>query len=375
MKSQATQRGVLPLSPTLVKAHNSSVVHATQQWKESKRVPPVLLMTGPRGIGKREMAHWIAQLLQCERAGFSEAQETSLFGGSLGLQDSDTSKNSNKGPCGSCAACERAIHGNSVDFTEIELEKDSQTLKIDQFRSIKESMGFSSFSGSYRVFLISEAERMTNQAANSILKLLEEPPPGWVFLLTCSDPSALPTTVLSRCQILRMRPLSDETLREVLFETRGDLLNDVKKLESAIRCAQGSLNAAITLLDEENWEKRIALFDFLDRPQSHLASLIDWASSEHERFRMLLDQLERILSDCIQKIQNPHSAPLDSASKVRIEKHIQNVSKKLGSEELALRFFINRIERIFSLRREMNAPLNSKVLIQDLLIPWLHSTG
>ncbi len=373
MKAASQPKGILPLPSAFLKAHADTVVHATQQWRENKRVPPVLLMTGPRGIGKREMAYWIAQLLQCERASFSNASPTeSLFGG-LGLEPAP-SPESQDGPCGVCPACERAQHGNSVDFEEIELEKDSQTLKIDQFRSIKETMGFSSFSGSYRVFLIRDAERMTVQAANSILKLLEEPPPGWVFLLTCSDPSALPTTVLSRCQILRMRPMSDDLLRDLLFETRGDLLNDVKRLESAIRSAQGSFSTAITLLEEENWEKRVALFDFLERPQAHLPAFIDWAAGEPDRFRILLDQLERILADCIQKIQDPHFSGIDPAFKARIEKHISSVSKKLGSEDAALRFFIQRIERVFSLRREMLAPLNAKILIQDLLIPWLDAT-
>lgn len=384
--AHSAPKGVLPLPPALLRAHESTIGKSVAQWKEKKRVPPVLLLSGPRGIGKREIAHWISQLLQCERAGFSEPQEVSLFGGigggDLGLDGGSAGRSTSVGsttyaasPCGICPACERSLHGNAIDFEEIELEKDSQTLKIDQFRAIKETQGFSSFSGSYRIFLIRDAERMTTQAANSILKLLEEPPQGWVFLLTCSDPSSLPSTVLSRCQILRMKPIEDRELREILVTTKSESITDAKRVDAAVRAAQGSLSTALSYLDDENWEKREAILQFLDRPQAHLSALVDWGSGEPDRFRILLDQMERILSDCLLHLQNPSATWADPLSRPTLEKHLDRVVKKLGSRESASAFFLARVERVFSLRREMLAPLNSKILIQDLLIPWLDATA
>ena len=90
------------------------------------------------------------------------------------------------------ACAERKLGG----LTEITAEIDSEegvtstgALKIDQFRRLKETAGYGAHEGSHRVILIPNADRMTTQAANSVLKILEEPPRGWVFILTASDPT------------------------------------------------------------------------------------------------------------------------------------------------------------------------------------------
>ena len=117
--------------------------------------------------------------------------------------------------------CQRALKGSWVDFTEIRPEDEEEgrpgSLKIDQFRKLKESQGFGAHEGGYRIFLIPDADRMTPQAANSVLKILEEPPKGWIFFLTASDPTLVLPTVLSRCQSLKLRPFDPDTLKQTSF--------------------------------------------------------------------------------------------------------------------------------------------------------------
>src|SRR6185312_5189559 len=99
---------------------------------------------------------------------------------------------------------------------------------------------FGSHEGSYRIFLIPNADRMTPQAANSVLKILEEPPRGWIFFLTASDPTLLLATVLSRCQQLKLRPMPLETIQELLSE--AGILGEKQKVAASL--SQGSWGRA-----------------------------------------------------------------------------------------------------------------------------------
>ena len=211
------QPGMLPVPEPVIRHHGASVFGAMREWTAQKRVPPVLLLTGTAGCGKRSISYWLAQWILCETRGMSTGAApgdtgtpddqdpfTSSLFGDMGAAPPPAAEpepqapaSGDPGPCGECNSCRRAIQGNWVDFTEV-LPEDSGdgssssstgTLKVDQFREIKRKLGFGAHEGAYRIVLIPNADRMTVQAANSVLKLLEEPPPGWLFFLTASDPT------------------------------------------------------------------------------------------------------------------------------------------------------------------------------------------
>ena len=395
VSSNLPENWPLPVPELLLHYHGDTLFSAFRQWAAQEHVPPVLLLTGPAGIGKREIAFTIAQWILCEKSPFGkpaadegDSATFDLFGGGGAPEESAEAAGADSAPaprivaeaitrpCGECTSCRRALHGNWVDFREIASEdEDGGTLKIDQFRDLRAQAGFGAHEGNYRIFLITNAERMTPQAANSMLKLLEEPPRGWMFLLTAADASLLLPTLVSRCQRLRLKPLPEATVRQLLLDTgvRGD------RATVCARLAHGSLAKARSLAEEETWEQRKNLFRFLDSPSEHLSGWVDWAAADNPHFHLLLDQLEQALEDLLRFTLWPQAAAGNADSfnwsntdgAKSLADHTRRARKALGSLERAREFWIDRAERLARVRQESQAPLNRKILLQDLLTPWL----
>jgi DNA polymerase-3 subunit delta' len=374
----------LPLPEPLLAHHRQALGPLMRQWRDQDRVPPVLLLTGPAGIGKRAVAHWLSQWLLCERAGFADATRAEedegdgLFGGSLfgeapGTASAAATAGGEPGPCGECPSCQRALRGNWVDFTEIAVDDEDAekasggSLKIEQFRELKARLGFSAFDGPFRIVLIRDAERMTVQAANSLLKILEEPPPRWVFLLTSGDASLLLPTLVSRCQSVRLRPLGEPTLERLLSEAGAP----ADRRSVCARLAQGSWSRAQACAEDEAWERRREIYRFVENPARELGALLDWAAAEPAHFDFLLTHLELAASDLVRWAVD-ETPPVGTLEDRRLLKDAAaETVRRLGSRERARAFWTKRLEQLFRARALAQAPLNRKIVIQDLLSPWL----
>lgn len=152
------------------------------------RVPHALLFAGPAGVGKMLTARVLAAGLLCQAAADR--------------------------PCGLCPSCRQVGLGSHPDLVTV--AADGASLKIDQIRALQQEAALAPYYGEARVFLVEEAERLTAEAANSLLKILEEPPAGTVFVLTAASPHALLPTIVSRCRLLRFAPLAADTLSRLL---------------------------------------------------------------------------------------------------------------------------------------------------------------
>jgi len=387
--AEAEKAGVLPVQDTVLAHHGKTIFGPMREWLQAGRVPPVLLLTGIKGVGKREVAYFLAQWILCERNPLSTlakpaaeneaAEEESLFGGELfGAPPAAPISNTHESelkPCGTCAACQRALRGSWVDFTEILPDEDTGTLKIEPLRKLKASVGFGSHEGGYRITLIPGADRMTPQAANSVLKLLEEPPPGWLFFLTAGDPTLVLPTILSRCQTLRLKPLDSGSIEKIL--QNGGVSRDRAAICSEL--AHGSLVKAQAFADEEIWSQRKTFFAFLTEPQAHLNSLQDWAAADSSQFDLFLDQLESIALDLTRLTLGSNSSNPERHDWVNrdgtqaLAKHASNAIRALGGVDQARNFWIARAQRLARARSEALTPVNRKLLIQDLLLPWLNA--
>jgi DNA polymerase-3 subunit delta' len=162
-------------------------------WKSLQarrdRLPHALLLVGQKGLGKYALAYEFAASLLCEN------------------------RTASGSACGQCMACNWFAQGNHPDFrllqpealgvageTEEGKKKPSQQITIDQIRGLDEFLGVGSHRGGLSIVLVNPAEAMNRNAANSILKILEEPPPNILFLLVSGEPSSLLPTIRSRCQ-------------------------------------------------------------------------------------------------------------------------------------------------------------------------------
>ncbi len=385
-KNQSDSAGViLPLSQSLIDYHLLTISPTLTKWISTGEISPIQLWVGPRGIGKRSFAHYFSQILLCSGSLSSEATAPEESGPdlfSMGFDGESTPTDESRtsqandhrasAPCGECRHCKLAIKNQSIDFQEIEHTGDA--IKVEQLREIKESSGFGAFDSRYRIFLIANAERMTIQAANSILKLLEEPPTGWIFILTASDTSALLNTIVSRCQVVRFRPLSPLVIETVL----GDKSLPQERLELCARLSQGSIGKALALADETTWEKRKTIFRFLETPSFYLNELVEWAAQSTQNTEILIDQFDGILRDLLEwSIQNPlppNYAWKNSDGALALSKHAQDLARQVGSIDGLRKFWLERAERLFDARKELTIPLNKKLWVQDLLVPWLDPT-
>lgn len=362
-----------PIPSPLLGHHGSAIFPLLDKWEDDGKFPPVLLITGTTGIGKHSMVYYIAQRLLCERSTFA-GQETDdnqpdLFGGMMAIAPKPEKTQI---PCGECGSCLRAASGNWINFKEIspEAQTESQAgnIKIGQLRELKETMGFGGHESRFKITFIREAECMTAQAANTLLKLLEEPPPGWVFFLTAKDPSLLLPTLVSRCQVIRLSPLPPNIIAELLAIEK---IPEDRRMICA-RLAQGSWDKALALAQDDHWQHRSTIFRFIEQPQSQLEKLLDWSSKDHRNLVLLIDQMEQILSDLIQwSLKQGNYDWVNSDGAKSLSTHAKSMSDRNGGAESARAFWLERAEELAIARRRLSAPLNRKLFIQELLIPWL----
>lgn len=331
--------------------HPTPLSQSIQSWKETQKIPPVILLAGQPGIGKKRLIQTITQWIFCEHQGYPSER----------LQEPIQNKLL---PCLSCSSCERIQSGNDVNFTIIgpESSEDSTpsdvqgnaqtntksntkpgTLKIESFRKLKSTQHLSQNHG-YRIIAIHDCDRMTPQAANSILKLLEEPPQRWIFFLSCTDPALLLPTLVSRCQVFRLSPFSTSEIVKLL--TLAQVAPD--RIELCAKQSQGSVKRALSFAKDDIWKQQTLITDFLKNPARHLSPLMDWVSEDSSHFEILLDLLEQNLVDFI---KNSLHSPQHSMDR--------------------LNFWITQSERIAQIRQESLAPVNRKLLLQDLLFPYL----
>jgi len=172
------------------------------------RLPHALLIAGPEGVGKRTLALALAQAVNC-----------------LHPQEVE--------PCGVCSACGKIERGVHPDVTEMTPEGRLRVIKIDTIRELRSQAAFRPYEGKNKVYIILEAERMTAEAANALLKTLEEPPPASLIILTTPDESSLLPTIVSRCLRLNLAPLPRPTVEAWLTGERG-LSPDQARLLAAL---------------------------------------------------------------------------------------------------------------------------------------------
>ncbi len=173
-----------------------------------ERMAHAYLFTGPEGVGKATLARNLAKALLCQEHNSRDAGST---------DNTDTQA----AACGRCPSCLQMQAGSHPDYLVI--EPDGQGIKIDSIRKMKQALGFPPLEGQLRVVLLKEVHTMRREAANSLLKILEEPPSGNLLLLTADDDAGLLPTIRSRCQIIPLHALPHRVAAKVIQQHKPEL--------------------------------------------------------------------------------------------------------------------------------------------------------
>jgi DNA polymerase III subunit delta' len=255
---------------------------------ERGSIPPTLLFAGPQGVGKRLVAQATAAALNC----------LSPVRGSGGIPFD---------ACGTCRSCDRIARGMHVDVLTLEPD-DMAVIKIDVVRDVLERTAFRPFEGRRRVVIIRDAHTLIETSQNALLKSLEEPPPGSVFILTTSVPGALLPTVRSRCMHLRFGRLTETELVEILT-ARHEMSERDARVAAAL--ADGSVAQALAFQETDPLVLRETAAELLRRagkpsPASvklqAAASLIS-TPSRQERTRDQLSLVLRFASSMLRDLE------------------------------------------------------------------------
>ncbi|HEY9381934.1 MAG TPA: DNA polymerase III subunit gamma/tau, partial [Gemmatimonadales bacterium] len=197
------------------------------------RVGHGYLLTGPRGTGKTTAARILAMALNCERR---------------------DAKHPTGEPCGECSSCQRVWSGSAnLDVVEIDA---ASNRGVDDARDLRErAMYAASQEGRHKVYIVDEAHMLTREAWNALLKILEEPPPGVVFVFATTEPQKIASTaapVLSRLQRFDFRRIGPAAIRERLRQVLGleQLAAEDAALALIARYADGGMRDALSVLDQ-----------------------------------------------------------------------------------------------------------------------------
>lgn len=209
---------------------NERIKHILGSALQKQRVPNSLLFCGPEGVGMRDTALALAKALLCNAKG-EDACEV----------------------CPSCRSIKFDTDENRCpDFIAYTPDKD--VIKIEFMRELKELAYIKPMLGGRRVFIVDEAEKMNSEAANSILKVLEEPPPFTHIILITTNPDLILDTIKSRCRILSFSPISQFDIEKALRDKGLD--EDKAKILSVL--SRGNLEQALDMDWAEVLERRQA---------------------------------------------------------------------------------------------------------------------
>ncbi len=220
------------------------------------RVAHAYAFVGPAGVGRRLTALAFAQACLCRQQG-----------------------------CGSCSACRRVAAGHHPDCQVVvpappkENPKGTPSIRIEQVRDLEHWAALAPLEGSRKVFIVDDADRITLQAAQALLKTLEEPPPRTLLILIVANVRALPPTVLSRCQLVRFRPLGEAEAAALLGE-RG---SDPATARLLARLCRGQVGLALETDLAEVQGRRAAALELLGTPRARLAGRLDQARLDRDR--------------------------------------------------------------------------------------------
>lgn len=296
------------------------------------RVPQGLMIVGPPGAGKGALAGAYARSLLCSAPGAGGAA------------------------CGRCHACRMVAAGAHPDLTRVEVQEKRTRILVDQIRELSGFMGLSRSQGAFRIALIEPAEAMGEAAANSLLKTLEEPPPGAVLILVTAHPARLPATIRSRCQIVRA-PLPERAKARAWL---AGILPE-EDLDMALALGGGSPLRARSLAEAgavEAWRRQLADLLQLLRGRGGIAPLAE--SLQDAPLSEWVERLHTLCADAVRWHMTGAPGDLSGVAPVR---DLQVLADALDLEAL-----FELRDHLLKWRGWVEGNLNPRMALEDMLV-------
>lgn len=326
-----------------------------QQQLQQQRLPHALLITGQAGLGKRRLARALAHSGLCTQSGAAASDGAGMA-------------------CGVCQSCKLIAAGNHPDYRDISPEEDSKQIKIDAIRALIKYTSLTTQFGGMRFVLVHPADRLNGNAANALLKTLEEPAAGTVLILISEYPAHLPATIRSRCQLLAVPRPSTQAALDWLTPQ----LEDASEAPLLLNLALGSPLQALAMAGS-------------DDVQQHTTCFNDWSGVALGKMDPLLlaeqwfgvwkgtvkkpgrdGGLERPLQwviawldDVIRLLSGAKAESLANPGLVDANGRMQALCQRLDLDTA----FQRRDEVLQAIGR-LNTNLNQQLLLEDLFIPW-----
>lgn len=203
---------------------HKNIIKYIQNAVTADAVSHAYILNGERGSGKKLLANLFAMSMQCQDR----------------AEDGDA--------CGKCQSCKQAMSGNHPDIIRVTHEKPN-TISVDDIRvQVNDDIVIRPYSSKYKIYIIADADMMTVQAQNALLKTIEEPPEYAVIMLLTENAEVLLPTIRSRCVMMKLRNIKDQLVKKYLME---QLEVPDYKADVCVAFAQGNMGKAIMLAHSE----------------------------------------------------------------------------------------------------------------------------
>ena len=299
------------------------------------RMPHALLITGMPGVGKQALAGHLVNMLLCAQ------------------------RSPDGQPCGRCPACTQLEAGTHPDFLRLQPEEDSSVIKVDQVRALSEALSLTAHGQGFKAAVVSPAEAMNINAANSLLKTLEEPSDNTVLVLVSDQPAQLPATVRSRCQRVRV----DVPDRALALEWLAGHLPEASQADTCLQLAGGAPLLALALardnIIEARRERLDELVGILDGRTAALGVAEGWSKDEDmQGLRWLRGWVMDLLRIRVTG-QTHYIYSVDLLDTLSV------LARRLDSKVL-----FGLLDAVNRALRSGSSSLNRQLMTEDLLLAW-----